>query len=217
MIDITSVWALLIFAVTAGALRLAFEFEDVLERRCMIVAVLAAFVGFELQAYGFDDTMVGGPIADLAAAVGIAALIGASIGGRKRRRLRPRLDGDGFELPREFVTRPQVQREVDRIVAASGCRSGAAFDRRRGWIDVHLTVGILGYLACNHLRAVAELSRVARRYGPAVLELDVEVGVVFWHRRWILGGGGRLDRLEAETADALEQAQAAHMRGERAA
>lgn len=210
MIDITSAWALAIFALTIFGMRISAEFEDPLERRCMLTAVPAIFLAGELWAYGFDDDGLGAVASTIACMVSGLALIASSYGAKARRRMEPARD---LELPREFITRIQVQREVDRIAAMSGCRLGAAWDKP-GVVIVRFTVGLLGFLLCNHLRAAAAVRRVARRYGPACMELDVQTAVMVGMHRWILGDSSQ-HGLEAVAGDTIDKAQAAHMRGER--
>lgn len=203
------VWCLALFALACGALRISFEFRDALARRSMVVMTLAVFAGLELQVLGLADAGVGSVLADLTALVGFVSLL-LSIWAERVVRRRPRRSDD---IPVAFVTRPEIQREIDDLAAWHGCRHAAVWVREHGWICVRFTVSLRGWLLCNHLRAADELVRVHKRFGHVCTEVQWEAAVYTWPVRRIIGKGWQTG-LMAIFGDEIDRAQAKHMRGD---
>lgn len=204
------VWCLALFGLACGALRISFEFRDALARRSMVTMTLAVFAGLELQVLGLADAGVGSVLADAAALAGFVALA-LSIWAERVVRRRPRRP-DG--IPVAFITRPEVQREVDDIAAWHGCKHAAVWTRQHGWICVRFTVSLWGWLLCNHLRAANELVRVHQKHGHACTEIQWQTAVYAWPVRRIIGEAWQTWEA-AIFGDAIDQAQAKHMRGGR--
>jgi hypothetical protein len=215
MIEFVNLWSLVALVCAAGGFWICAQFEDVLERRGITVATLAIFIQAELHVLGLREIALGSIVFEVCFVVSVGGLLAASYATRQQRRgpRLPRIGGD--EIPIEFVTRPQVQREADKIAAWYGGTSAAVWCRGHGQVDARFTVSPFGYLLCRHLRAAAEFRRIAARYGSAACRYDVQIAVLFrlLMIRWIVGHGWQ-SGLEAAAGVELDKAQAKHMRGE---